>query len=92
MAGKKKENPIALKLKEYENKIDEFQEYLKNTKIKNIADYGERHDEIKVQVLLMEKLGPMMTQLKNLMIIEVEKEEQDIRGDLELSPLERRII
>jgi len=92
MAAKKKDNPIALKLKEYENKIDEFQEYLKNTKIKNIADYSERHDEIKVQVLLMEKLGPMMTQLKNLMIVEVEKEEQDIRGDLELSPLERRII
>jgi len=92
MAGRKKDNPIALRLREYENKIEEFQEYLKNNKIKNIADYQERHDEIKIQVLLMEKLGPMMQQLKSLLIIEEEKTEGTVRGDLELSPLESKMI
>lgn len=92
MAGRKKDNPIALRLKEYENKIDEFQEYLKNTKVKNIADYSERHDEIKIQVLLMKELGPMMQQLKALLVVEEEKQEGAIRGDLELSPLESGMI
>ena len=92
MAAKKKDNPIALRLKEYENKIDEFQEYLKNTKIKNISDYSERHDEIKVQVLLMKELGPMLQQLKALLVVEESKQEESIRGDLELSPLESGMI
>lgn len=92
MAAKKKSNPIALPLQSYQSKIEEFQEYLDSTKIKSILDDDKRHDEIKIQVLMMEKLGPLLRELKTLLTVEEEKVDNDIRGDLELSPLERGLI
>lgn len=88
----KKNNPIALPLKSYQEKIEEFQEYLDKTKIKSIIDDDKRHNEIKIQVLMMEKLGPLLKELKALLIVQEENNDKDIRGDLELSPLERRVI
>jgi len=93
MAARKKDNPIALQADKFEKKIEEFQIYLQNTKIASIGDSTERHNEIKVQVLMMEKLGPLLKDLKALKIIEeAEQEKKDIRGDIELSPLEQGII
>jgi len=93
MAVRKKDNPIALPLQEYESKILELQEYLKKTPVKTIQDPHERHDEIKVQVLIMKELPSMLKELKTLLIMEEEQKDKDnVRGDVELSPLERGLI
>lgn len=89
-AQKKKNNPIALPLREYQDKVEEFQEYLKHSPIKSISDSSERHDEIKVQVLMMKELPVMLKELKALLIMEEEQKEKDnVRGDVDLSPLEK---
>lgn len=89
----KKDNPIALPLKDYADKIDEFQEYLKKTPVKNIVDSAERHDEMKVQILLMKELPSMLKEYKSLMIMEEEQKNKDgIRGDAELSPVESGLL
>lgn len=90
MAKKIKDNPIALPLEEYESKIKELQEYLKKTPIKTISDYSERHDEIKIQVLVMKELPGMLKEWKLLLVIEEENKPSSdpIRGDVPLSPLE----
>lgn len=91
----KKTNHIALELKSLKRKIDEFREYLDSTKIKHIADYNERHQEIKVQLLMMKELGNIIGQYD---LLEKQSEEepgkttQDTRGDIPLSPLEEGLI
>lgn len=93
MAVKKTNNPIALQADKFERKIEEFQKYLETNKISNIIDFTERHNEIKVQVLIMEKLGPLLRELKALKIVEeAEQEKKENRGDVELSPFEQKLI
>lgn len=87
-----KKNPIALQADKFERKIEEFQKYLEVNKISGILDYTERHNEIKVQVLIMEKLGPLLRELKALKIVEEENNGKEIRGDAELSPFEKGLI
>lgn len=89
-------NYVALEIKALESKIAEFRKYLDNTKIANITEYEERHAEIKVQILIMEKLTPIIGQLDNLKK-QADKELDDkqaeqTRGDVVLSPLEEGLI
>lgn len=91
----KRTNHIALELKALERKIQEFRDYLDDVKVKNIADYNERHQEIKVQVLMLKELGPLIGQfesLKKQAEEETTKAAQETRGDVPLSPLEEGII
>lgn len=93
----KKANNIALELKALERKMQEFRDYLDDNKIKNIVEYNERHQEIKIQILIIEKLGPLTAQFDLLKKqadedLSASKAPNDIRGDVPLSPLEEGII
>lgn len=87
----KKTNHIALELKALESKIKEFRSYLDDTDIRVITDDEKRHQEIKIQVLLLKELGPILQQYEQLKK-QTEKEDetttQELRGDVPLSPLE----
>lgn len=91
-----KRNYISLELKAIEDKMKEFRNYLATTPIKDIKEYGERHDEIKVQVLLLKELSVIAQQydsIKKQAENELEqKATQDTRGDVPLSPLEEGLI
>lgn len=92
----KKGNHIALELKALERKADELKDYLDKNKFKNIADFNERHQEIKIQLLIMKELGPIVQQL-DVLRKQADKTTDDImptetRGDVPLSPLEEGLI
>lgn len=90
-----KKSHIALELKSLDNKIQELRDYLDNTKIKSIADDDKRHAEIKVQLLILEKLGPIVSIVHDLRSKDEEdkgKASEAIRGDAQLSPLEEGLI
>lgn len=95
MPSKKVINHIALELCSLEKKVAEFREYLDNTQIKSIVDDDKRHGEIKIQLLLVEKLGPIVAQLEELKRKATEDSllpQKEIRGDTQLSPLEEGLI
>ena len=88
-------NYVALELQALEKKISEFRKYLDENNVRNITEYSERHDEIKIQVLLMKELINILSQF-DVLKKQAEKEEddkhQETRGDVPLSPLEEGLI
>lgn len=67
MPKTKKENPIALEILAYEDKINEYQTYLKNNPIIGTALLGkELHAEIEVQIKIMTVLPTWLLALKKL--------------------------
>lgn len=96
MAKQKTGNYVALELDALEKKISEFRKYLDSTSVRSIADYHERHDEIKVQLLMMKELINILSQYDSLKK-QSEKQGDDkqhdpTRGDIPLSPLEEGLI
>lgn len=95
---KKADNPIALELNKYENKVREFQAYLEKTIITSIADDASRHKEIDIQLKMMEKLPFYLSEIKKLRVIiqegidKINHKIESTMGDQELSPLEQRIF
>lgn len=91
----KKTNHIAFELSSLEKKVSEFREYLHNTRIQNIIDDDKRHQEIRIQLLILKELGPIVGLLDDLRK-KAEKDKADaqteIRGDNILSPLEEGLI
>lgn len=96
MAKQRSGNYVALELDALEKKITEFRKYLDNTSVRSIADYHERHDEIKVQIIMMKELINILSQydgLKKQSEKEIdEKQQEQTRGDIPLSPLEEGLI
>jgi hypothetical protein len=93
--GKKVVNHIAFELDSLEKKVSEFREYLRNTRIQQIVDDDKRHQEIRIQLLILKELGPIVGSLDDLRKkAETEKTEKtnDLRGDNVLSPLEEGLI
>ena len=88
----KKTNHIALELRSLENKIKEFRSYLDSTDIRTISEDEKRHQEIKIQVLLLKELGPILQQYEALKKQSDKDDDtpppQELRGDVPLSPLE----
>ncbi len=94
---KKLDNPIALELGKYSNKVEEFQKYLESKPINSIADDSVRHKEIDIQLKMMEKLPFYISEIKRLRIVVQEGlgkiMENSVMGpDQELSPIEEGII
>jgi hypothetical protein len=89
MAGSKKK-PVIIEseLNRYDQKIQEFQEYLTDNKLKDIKETEKRHDEIRIQVMMMKELGPMLQVLRDLRETLGSKEEEiakNVMGDANLS-------
>jgi predicted RNase H-like nuclease (RuvC/YqgF family) len=95
MAKQKSGNYVALEIEALKKKVAEFRKYLEENNVRNIQEYSERHDEIKIQVLLMKELINIVAQLDNLekqSAKELEDKQQETRGDVPLSPLEEGLI
>lgn len=89
-------NHIAFELDSLRSKVHEFRTYLDKTKVSSIHDDNQRHNEIKIQLLILEKLTPILSSLDDLEK-KAEKEadvrqSKDIRGDAKLSPLEEGLL
>jgi hypothetical protein len=94
MAKTKKDSPIALETAEYEEKIREFQSYLKiNAVISKVTKAGtiqeeadsqdKRHKEILIQIKVMDSLPGWLLALKKLRE-EQEEHELKTRGDVDV--------
>lgn len=86
MATTKKEGLIALELKNFEDKIKQFQEYLKKTNPAHIDDDKKRHDEWDCQIKIMNSLPNWLMSLKKLRE-EEESKQVETRGDATMSGL-----
>lgn len=96
MAKQANVNHVALELASLEKKVTELRDYLDSTHLKSIPDDDKRHAEIRIQLLIVEKLGPIVSQLDDLKR-KAEKEDASpppgqVRGDAPLSPLEEGMI
>ena len=86
MATAKKDGPIALELKNFEDKIKQFQNYLKANAPTDIVDDRKRHDEIDCQIKIMNSLPSWLQSLKKLREEETSKA-VELRGETEMSGL-----
>jgi hypothetical protein len=89
-----KDSPIALEIVEYEEKIREFQNYLKKNPIVSTIRKGgdiqeepesqdKRHKEIAVQIKVMDALPAWLLALKKLREEQAENE-LETRGDVDV--------
>lgn len=86
MAKKIKENsPIALELKKFESKINQFQDYLRDFTISDIVDDKQRHNEIDCQIKILNALPQWLAALEKLLEQEDVTEQIETRGDQEIS-------
>lgn len=86
--SKKKESLIALELKEFSDKIKQFQGYLSEHDIRFMDEDKKRHDEVGCQIKIMDALPNWLAALEKLLTTdEVQKKEIEVRGGNEVSGL-----
>ena len=95
MAKSKKEigNIIALEIKKYQDKIEQFQDYLSTHDIQRIGESVEedKYKEIDTQIKMMNALPSWLVSLKSLKE-DAEEDEVELRGGGQMNAAARRLI
>ncbi len=93
---KLEENPIAFELEAMDDQVKEIQAALESVSLTSITNVDDKLQAIKLKLECLNKLGPVLAQLKELKKpipknVEATLEE-DVSGNAELSPLEQGIL